>query len=63
MMATENVWFAPLLYPMGSLVSEASLVVGHDSSTMMQAMCLDRRQLFIGNPVLRSGGPTRAQLA
>lgn len=56
LMAMDNVYFAPLLYPMGTLVSEAQLVIGHGSSSMLQGLCLDRRQLFIGTPYYGSAG-------
>lgn len=50
LMSYDHVYFAPLLYPMGSLVSDAELIIGSASTTMLQGICLGKKQVFTGTP-------------
>jgi len=45
-----NVFLAPTLSPAGQIVKKASLVVGHGSSSMFQAMIMQRPVMFLGTP-------------
>lgn len=56
LLADDNVWFAPLLMPIGELIMQAQLIVGYHSSTMLQAMPHGRRLLFAGTPYYGDAG-------
>ncbi|NER93883.1 MAG: hypothetical protein F6J86_08590 [Symploca sp. SIO1B1] len=50
----KNVYIAPMLYPIGALINQSSMVIGYGSSSMLQALVLEKPVLFAGTPFYSS---------